>query len=103
MRKPCLEKKKTSDKDIEPNIKIVNVSLGGGHSCWITAAGLVYAAGSGSCGQLGNGQTNDQLIPVQMQFKYAIGDNMKKAAQNMDQNEDMKNEEFSSFFRGIRL
>lgn len=45
----------------------VNVSSGGGHSCGVRQDGSAWCWGSGALGKLGNGDTADQYLPVQVQ------------------------------------
>ncbi|GIE72882.1 hypothetical protein Apa02nite_089900 [Actinoplanes palleronii] len=44
--------------------RIVQVTVGGSHSCGLGSDGTAYCWGQGANGQLGNGDTADQLAPV---------------------------------------
>lgn len=43
---------------------VLDVVTGGNHSCAITSTGVAYCWGRNSSGQLGDGTTNEQLVPV---------------------------------------
>ncbi|MGH9028944.1 MAG: RCC1 domain-containing protein, partial [Acidimicrobiales bacterium] len=43
---------------------LVSVSGGGGHVLWLTSSGQIYACGTNSSGQLGDGKTRSTLSPV---------------------------------------
>ncbi|GIF00655.1 hypothetical protein Ari01nite_81190 [Paractinoplanes rishiriensis] len=47
-----------------PDAQIVQVTVGGYHTCGLGSDGTAYCWGQGSYGQLGNGNTADQLTPV---------------------------------------
>jgi alpha-tubulin suppressor-like RCC1 family protein len=43
---------------------LVNLAVGGGHSCRLATGGTAFCWGDGSTGQLGSGSTNSQLTPA---------------------------------------
>ena len=49
-----------------PGVSFLAVSVGGNHSCGVTASGAAYCWGSNGAGELGDGTTTNQLSPVQV-------------------------------------
>jgi alpha-tubulin suppressor-like RCC1 family protein len=48
----------------DSNVAQISARVTGLHTCAVTTTGKAYCWGRGDVGQLGNGSTNDQLIPV---------------------------------------
>ena len=47
-----------------PHLTFASVSAGGNHTCGVTTSGAAYCWGGDSFGQLGNGSTDNQTMPV---------------------------------------
>lgn len=63
------------------NEKITQVASGAQHSLFLTSTNLLFATGQGGYGILGNGDSNDQLFPVEITALSAClseGENIKK-------------------------
>ena len=55
------------DVALPPAVTVAAIAVGVTHSCALTPDGSVYCWGSNTAGELGNGSTQDQLLPVAVQ------------------------------------
>lgn len=58
--------------DLPPGVRVTAVSGGFGHSLALTSSGHVYAWGSGTSGQLGNGTTANSRVPVEVHLPQGV-------------------------------
>lgn len=48
--------------------RVTDIACGTYHSLALTNAGEVFSWGHNNCGQIGNGNTNNQLSPIRLNF-----------------------------------
>lgn len=58
------------------------ISAGGAHTCVIDSDGIIYCWGSNKYGQLGNGETADSLVPVEVDMTGVLKGKIIKSIQS---------------------
>jgi alpha-tubulin suppressor-like RCC1 family protein len=67
----------TSEFDLNPGEKIIQVSLGGYHSSVITSDGRIFFWGINENGQLGDGTTTYSSVPIDITSQFSLDEDEK--------------------------